>query len=108
MAKSGTAVVNDAHAVAPLVIEIDPQGKVTGASTETGCAMKGIATPSMMDTIVTLDVTLTKCRYAGYNRQMTGRLALYKAQSYADLNLNAYEMNKSPPGFYEIKGSLRR
>lgn len=108
MTKAGTAVVSDAHAVVPVVIEIDPQGKVTGSSTDTGCTFKGIATPGIGDTITNLDVTLSNCRYPGYNRQLTGRLALYKAQGYTDLNLVAYDLNKRPPGYYEIKGTLRR
>jgi hypothetical protein len=108
MAKAGTAVVSDAHAVGPLVIEIDPRGKVSGSSTETGCTFKGIATPGIADTLTILDVTLSNCRYAAYNRQMTGRLALYKAQGYTDFSLVAYDLNKRPSGHYEIKGTLRR
>ena len=108
MVKSGTEVVNEAHAVAPIVLEIDPQGKVTGSSTETGCVFKGIAVPGIVDTITNLDVTLTKCQFTDYNRQMSGRLALYKAQSYVDFSVVAYDMIKRPVAYYEIKGTLRR
>lgn len=107
MAKSGTEVVNEAHAVAPFVIEIDPQGKVTGSSTETGCSFKGIAKPGMLET-TELDVSFSNCRYAGYNRQMTGRLILNAAKSYVDFSLIAFDMIKRPAGYYEIKGTLRR
>jgi hypothetical protein len=108
MAKSGPDVINEAHAVASIVLEVDPKGKVTGSSTETGCVFKGIATPGIVDTITNLDVTLTKCIYPGYNRNMSGRLALYKAKSYVDFSLVAYDMSKRPPVTYEIKGTLRR
>lgn len=108
MAKAGTNVVSEAHSVASIVIEIDPKGKVTGSSTETGCTLKGIAMPGLAASITNLDVTLSNCRYSGYNRQMPGRIALYKAQSYTDFSLTAYDLSKKPPYTYEIKGSLRR
>lgn len=106
MAKAGTSVINEAHAVVPFVIDIDPQGKVTGTSN--GCSLKGIAAPSIMDTLTNLDVTLTGCGYPGYNRQMTGRLALYKAQKYVDFSIVNYDMQSRPVRYYEIKGTLRR
>ncbi len=106
MAKSGTAVIDEAHAVVPFVIEIDPQGKVSG--TGNGCSIKGIAAPSPMDTITTLDVTLRGCGYPGFNRQMSGRIALYRAQKYVDFSLQSYDMQRRPVGYYEIKGTLRR
>lgn len=106
MAKSGTAVIGEAHAVVPFVIEIDPQGKISG--TGNGCTLKGIAAPTPMDMITTLDVTLRGCSYPGYNRQMSGRLALYRAQRYVDFSLLSFDMQRHPPGYYEIKGTLRR
>lgn len=107
MAKSGTTVINEAHAVVPFVIEIDPQGKVSG--TGNGCTLKGIAAPSApMETITSIDVTLKNCSHPAYNRQMTGRLALYKAQKYVDFSLQSYDMQRRPSGYYEIKGTLRR
>src|SRR4051794_15338760 len=36
-----------AHAAVDLVIDIDARGKVTGASTENGCHMLGIAQPGL-------------------------------------------------------------
>ena len=108
MAKAGTAVISEAHAVGPFVIDINPQGKVTGSASESGCILKGIAKPGMVPTITELDVTLSKCSYPGFNRQMSGRLALYSERKYVDFSLVAYEMNKRPGGYYEIKGTLRR
>lgn len=58
MAKAGTTVVSEAHAVGPIVIDIDPRGKVTGNASEAGCILKGIAKPSVFPTITELDVTL--------------------------------------------------
>ena len=108
MAKSNSTAVSEAHAVGPFVINIHPQGKVTGSASESGCVLKGIAKPGMFPTITELDVTLSKCNYPGFNRQMTGRVALYAEKKYVDFSLVAYEMNKRPSGHYEIKGTLRR
>ncbi len=108
MAKAGTAVVSEAHAVGPFVIDINPQGKVTGSASESGCVLKGIAKPGMFPTITELDVTLSKCSYPGFNRQMSGRVALYSEKKYVDFSLVAYDMNKRPAGYFEIKGTLRR
>lgn len=108
MAKRGPSVINEAHAVVPLVMQIDPQGKVSGASTESGCSFKGIAIPGPIETLITLDVTLSGCKYFGYNRQMTGRVALYTAKKYVDFSLFANDLIGRPNGYYEIKGTLRR
>ena len=108
MAKANSTVISEAHAVGPLVIDIHPQGKVTGSASEYGCVLKGIAKPGMVPTITELDVTLSKCRYPGFNRQMSGRVALYAEKRYVDFSLVAYEINKRPSGHYEIKGTLRR
>lgn len=108
MAKRGPEVINEAHAVVPLMIQIDPQGKVSGGSSESGCSLKGIAVPGPIETLVTLDVTLFGCKYPGYNRQMTGRVALYSAKKYVDFSLNAHDLISRPHGSYELKGTLRR
>ncbi len=108
MAKAGNAVVSEAHAVGPFVIDINPQGRVTGSAGEYGCVLKGIAKPGMVPIITELDVTLSKCSYPGFNRQMSGRVALYAEQKYVDFSLVAYDISKRPSGHYEIKGTLRR
>ena len=56
------------HSVTNLTIDIEPQGKVVGMSTENSCRMLGLAAPGLTPTIVTLNVTLTGCAYPGYNR----------------------------------------
>lgn len=103
-----TTVDSDAHAIIPMTIEIDPQGKVSGASPENGCTLKGISAPGGMPTITNLDVTFSGCNYAAFNRRMSGYLALYQAQKHAQLSLSGYEMMKRPAGTFEIKGTLRR
>jgi hypothetical protein len=62
----------------------------------------------MVPTITELDVTLSKCTYPGYNRQMGGRVVLYSERQYVDFSLVSYDINNRPSGHYEIKGTLRR
>lgn len=101
-------VVNEAHSVVPMLLEIDPQGKVSGISQEVGCVAKGIATQQFGPTAATLDVTLTGCKYPSYNRRMSGHLIVNQAQKFAQLTLTGQDILRPQNGFIEIKGSLRR
>ena len=58
-----TEQVSAAHAVTALTIEISPQGKVTGASPDNGCRILGVASPGLVPTILTLDVSFSGCQY---------------------------------------------
>lgn len=69
-----------AHAVVDLVIDIDARGKVTGASTENGCHMLGIAQPGLAPHILNLNVTLRSCGYPGFNRIYRGYISVYTAK----------------------------
>lgn len=103
------AEVNDAHAVVPLTLEIDPKGKVRGISSENGCKFLGISSPGMVPTMINLDVTLTECRYAGFNRRMFGFLTVYQAQQHAQLTLNRLPTALTVThGTYDIRATLRR
>src|SRR5690348_16401525 len=75
-----------AHAVSPLVIEIDTAGKLKGSSPENGCQLLGIARPSPVPTLLNLDVTISGCRYAGLNRRYSGTFGLYTQRKYASLD----------------------
>lgn len=102
--------VAEAHAVVPLVLKIEAGGKVTGAATENGCRVSGVAFPGFSKDILTLDVTLSGCAYQGYNRRLGGSLALMSAQKYAQFWIYAMPIDVLRPSgmSYEIKGSLRR
>lgn len=103
------AVVGDAHSVVPMVIEIDPQGKITGVSTDNGCRLLGVASPGFLPTMANLDITFTNCEYPGFNRRMSGTLSVYQGQKHAQLSLNGIQM---APGriaaTYDIRATLRR
>ncbi len=99
----------EAHAVVPMTIEIDPQGKVTGSSPDNGCKLKGLATPGAMATISTLDVTFSGCTYTGFNRRMSGMLAIYTAKKHAQLSLAGFSMGVGKiAASYDIRATMRR
>ena len=98
-----------AHAVVDLVIDIDPRGKVTGASTENGCHMLGIAQPGLAPHILNLNVTLRSCSYAGFNRIFRGYMSVYTAKRYATLSLQAIDVTPgSGGGTFNIESTMRR
>jgi hypothetical protein len=98
-----------AHAVTELAIAIDPQGKLVGSSASNGCRALGLATPSGPKTVVNLDVTLSGCAYAGFNRRFSGNLFLYPKDSYASLRLRSLITNNgTKPVSYDIRATLKR
>lgn len=97
-----------AHAVTDLTIDIDPRGKVVGASAENGCRLLGIAAPGAAAMIVKLNVTLTGCQYAGLNRTYEGHLALYAKERYASLSLQAIDISSGKGGTFNVTSTMRR
>jgi len=96
------------HIVTNLTINIDPQGKVIGTSTENGCRLLGLASPGITPTIVTLNVTLTGCSYAGYNRTYNGSLSVFAKERYAKFSLQALDVSSGKAGTYNITATLQR
>lgn len=106
---SSGGVVQEAMAVVPMTLDIDPQGKVKGSSPENGCSLKGIAAPGIMPASVSLDVTFTDCRYKGLNRRFSGTLFVNQAQKYAQLSLNgSHVVVLGSATFFDVKGTMRR
>ena len=97
-----------AHIVTNLTIDIDPQGKVIGTSTENGCKLLGIASPSVAPYILSLNITLTNCNYSGYNRTYNGQLGVIAKDNYAKFTLQAIDMASGKAGNYTISATMRR
>ena len=97
-----------AHAVTDLKIDIDPRGKVVGASAENGCLLLGIAAPGATASIVVLNITLTGCQYAGLDRTYKGQLSLYAKKGYASLSLQALDISIGKGGTFNITSTMRR
>lgn len=101
-------LVDEAHPVIDVGFTIDPKGKLTGASRENGCSALGFASPGFGPTL-NLDVTLSGCRYAGFNRRFTGTFGLPPGRDYGTVSLLAYEARPGvPAAMYEFKATVRR
>ena len=97
-----------AHIVTNLTIDISPQGKVIGTSTENGCKLLGIASPGSAPYILSLNITLTNCNYAGYNRTYNGQLGVIAKDKHAKFTLQAIDMTSGKAGSYTINATMRR
>lgn len=96
------------HIVTNLTINVEPERKVVGTSTENGCRLLGLAAPGSVPTIVTLNVTLTGCTYAGFNRTYTGLLSVFSKEKYAKFSLQAIDVSSGKAGTYNINATMRR
>jgi len=101
--------MRDAHAVVPLVIQVEDQGRVRGFSAENGCTMLGLAAPSAPMALM-LDVTLSECRYPHFNRRYSGSLVLSQADNQVRLSLQSSNLGGvgSRGDFFDLKATMRR
>ena len=105
----GTVSDPMAHTVTNLTVRIDPQGKVTGLSSENNCHLLGLAHPGIAPHIVTLDVTVTGCNYAGLNRTYRGSMSVFSKEKHAAFSLQALEVGyKQKGGTFNITSTMRR
>lgn len=104
--------LREAHAVIPLVIQLEKQGRVRGASPENGCKLLGVAAPYYGPNVLTLDVTLSECRYPALNRRYSGTLALYPSSNTVQLSLQSFNMGLAAvtrgAAHFDIKATMRR
>lgn len=110
-ASSNGQPLREAHAVIPLVIQIEKQGRLRGASPENGCKLLGVAAPYYSPNILTLDVTLSECRYPALNRRYSGTLALYPSSNSVQFSLRSINLASAfigNVGHSDIKATMRR
>jgi len=103
--------LREAHAVIPLVIQVEKQGRVRGASPENGCKLLGVAAPYYSPNVLTLDVTLSECRYPALNRRYSGTLALYPSSNSVQFSLQSINVASAfigNVGHFDIKATMRR
>jgi len=104
--------MREAHVVVPLVIEVEKQGKVRGASPENGCRLLGVAAPYVAPNMLTLDVTLSECRYPALNRRYSGTLALYQSSNSVQFSLRSLNPMVAVliegPSNFDIKATMKR
>ncbi|TXT28379.1 MAG: hypothetical protein FD131_3156 [Rhodocyclaceae bacterium] len=98
------------HTVSALNLTISADGKVVGNSPENGCSLLGIATLTPSPSRVDLDLTMSGCRYAGYNMRWSGSIAVVskgQAGTVAQLNLNTGILGVGRwRAIYDLKATL--
>ncbi len=108
-ARVGNVMEQAAHAVVPLVLEIESGGRLRGVSSDNGCKLLGVASPGFSPTMLQLDVTLSGCQYARYNRRYTGTLTVNMPGKHAAFNLRSSEVALGVHPFTaDIKATMRR
>lgn len=108
-ARVEAALEQSAHAVTPLVLEIEAAGRVRGVSTENGCRLLGVASPGLAPYMLNLDVTLSGCQYARFNRRYQGSLTLNSQGKHASFRLSTFEIMPGRRTFTaDIKATMRR
>jgi hypothetical protein len=100
--------LEEAHSVVPSPLTFTADGKVSGGSQENGCKWLGVW--SQGGRIVSIDMSLTGCRYTGLNRRFTGTFLLGVPDSSGEVLLQAFTLPLPGQGArgYDIKGTLRR
>jgi hypothetical protein len=100
----------DAHTAAHWVLTLSADGKVSGTSSENACTVAGIWSSGANPRLFPLDITLSNCRDAKFNRRYSGSLLASAAKNSGQLTLQAFEMPVlgQPVRTYDIKATLRR
>ena len=100
--------LEEAHSVVPLSLNFTVDGKVSGPSPENGCKWLGVW--SQGGRIISIDMSLTGCKYMGLNRRFTGTFLLGVPDSSGEMMLQAFTLPLPGQGArgYDIKGTLRR
>jgi len=102
----------EAHVVVPLVIEVEKQGRVRGASPENGCKLLGVAAPYVAPNMLRLDVTLSECCYPALNRRYSGTLVLYQSGNSVQFSLRSLNpmvaVLIAGPSNFDIKATMKR
>jgi len=90
------------------MLNMTADGKVTGDSAAIGCRVLGLALPFTPQSLK-LDVSLTGCQFAGYNRRYTGTFGLPPGKDYSTVSLVAHDVRQGTPAvMYDIKANMRR
>jgi hypothetical protein len=93
--------------IVPLVIRVDPDGRVSGVSTENGCKLSGLGAP-MGANVLKLDLTLRDCKSNALNRRLSGTLAHYPTEKRATLSLQLIDGFARPVTTYDVKATALR
>jgi len=101
-------MLEEAHSVALVSLDFTADGKVSGANAENGCKWLGVW--SQGGRIISIDMSLSGCKYADLSRRFTGIFLLGIPDSSGEVMLQAIAIpfpGQAARG-YDIKGTLRR
>jgi hypothetical protein len=103
-------LIEDAYTVVSLALTFSADGKVSGINAANGCAFLGLWAPGGTPRLFSLDVTLSGCRYAGFNRRYTGTLIATFPENSAQIALQADKLPISgiPVRRFDVGATLRR
>ena len=87
----------DAHAMAPVVIELRPDGEVVGQASTSGCRFSGLATQYLAPYMASLDVSLKGCTDERFNTRYSGNLTAIDSAKEAKLRLVGLAMKPAAP-----------
>lgn|GEM_PF-2338414 len=87
----------DAHAMAPMVIELRPDGEVIGQASASGCRFSGLATPNIGPYVATLDVSVKGCTDERFNTRYNGNPVVIDSAKEAKLRLVGLVMRLTAP-----------
>lgn len=103
----GTHWLGDAHAVVPITLSLAADGKVSGGSPDNGCRVLGLWMAGRHGTYLALDLTLSRCNYAGLNQRYSGQLSATEDRHLAQLSLSASNAGVlAKPVNAELKATL--
>ncbi len=86
-----------AHAMAPMVIELRPDGEVVGQASASGCRFSGLATQNVAPYMASLDVSLKGCTDDRFNTRYSGNLVAIDSAKEAKLRLVGLVMKPAAP-----------
>jgi len=87
----------DAHAMAPVVIELRPDGEVVGEASASRCRFSGLATQNIAPYMASLDVSLKGCTDDRFNTRYSGNLLVLDSAKEAKLRLTGLVMKPAMP-----------
>ena len=87
----------DAHAMAPMVIELRPDGEVVGQASASGCRFSGLATQNVAPYMASLDLSLKGCTDKRFNTRYNGNLVAVASAKEAKLRLVGLVMAPAAP-----------
>lgn len=109
IAENGRSLEDEtAKAYVEIYMTIDKLGNVTGRTTSNHCQINGLATPWVFPTALDIQINLTGCKHAGFNRRFNGKLLYRPQKRNANMDLSAMTIDSLTGRWssYDIKANV--